>query len=56
MVVHDQPRTLAVREDRLLPHVDAWLCELFAPERYAARVADAYEHAIERRRTSVAVW
>jgi hypothetical protein len=26
------PRSLAVREDRLRPRVDAWLCELFAPE------------------------
>src|ERR1039458_6099561 len=34
--VNDHPRSLAVREDRLLPHVDAWLCELFAPERIEA--------------------
>jgi hypothetical protein len=33
VLVHDHPRSLAVREDRLLPHVDACLCELFAPER-----------------------
>jgi hypothetical protein len=26
------PPTFAVREDRLLPHLDAWLCELFVPD------------------------
>lgn len=26
------PASLAVREDRLLPHVDAWLSSMFAPE------------------------
>ncbi len=30
--------------------------ERFGPERYAARVAAAYERAIERRRASVVVW
>ncbi len=30
--------------------------ERFAPARYAARVAEAYERAIERRRASVVVW
>ena len=33
VLVHHHPRSLAVREDRLLPHVDAWLRELCAPER-----------------------
>jgi DNA invertase Pin-like site-specific DNA recombinase len=47
--VNDHPRTLAVREDRLLPHVDAWLCELFAPdliEKTASEIvhADAQGH------------
>ncbi len=28
-----------MREDRLLPHVDAWLCGLFAPERIEATAA-----------------
>jgi site-specific DNA recombinase len=27
------PASLAVREDRLLPHVDAWLSRVFAPDR-----------------------
>jgi hypothetical protein len=37
------PRSLAVREDRLLPHVDAWLCGLFAPERVEATAAQIVE-------------
>ena len=36
VAVNDHPRSLSVREDRLLPHVDAWLSELFAPERIVA--------------------
>ena len=39
VAVNDHPRTLAVREDRLLPHVDAWLCGLFAPEHIEATAA-----------------
>jgi hypothetical protein len=39
VAVNDHPRTLAVREDRLLLHVDAWLCGLFAPERIEATAA-----------------
>jgi site-specific DNA recombinase len=38
------PLTLAVREDRLLPHLDAWLSGLFAPERVEA-VAREVAHA-----------
>jgi site-specific DNA recombinase len=41
--VNDHPRSLAVREDRLLPHVDAWLCELFAAERIEATAAQIVE-------------
>jgi hypothetical protein len=49
VVVNDHLRTLAVREDRLLPHVDAWLCGLFAPdliEETASEIvhADAQDH------------
>jgi DNA invertase Pin-like site-specific DNA recombinase len=39
VAVNDHPRTLAVREDRLLPHVDAWLCDLFAADRIDATAA-----------------
>ncbi|MHB1855545.1 MAG: recombinase zinc ribbon domain-containing protein, partial [Acidimicrobiales bacterium] len=35
----DHPRTLAVRESRVLPLVDSWLVEMFAPERVAALAA-----------------
>ncbi len=31
----DHPAGLAVREDRLLPHIDAWLATTFAPDRIA---------------------
>jgi hypothetical protein len=37
--VDGHPQSMAVREDRLLPHVDAWLCCLFAPERIEATAA-----------------
>jgi site-specific DNA recombinase len=43
VAVNDHPRSLAVREDRLLPHVDAWLCQLFAPERIEATAAQIVE-------------
>ncbi len=33
--VDDHPASLAVREDRLLHHVDAWLSAMFAPDRIA---------------------
>ena len=39
VAVNDDPRTLAVREDRLLPHVDTWLRGLSAPEHIAATAA-----------------
>jgi glycosyltransferase involved in cell wall biosynthesis len=32
------------------------VCERFALERYATRVASAYEHALERRRSTVVTW
>jgi DNA invertase Pin-like site-specific DNA recombinase len=31
--LNDHPPSLSVREDRLLPHVDGWLSEIYAPER-----------------------
>jgi hypothetical protein len=43
VAVSDHPRSLAVREDRLFPHVDAWLCELFAPEHIEATAAQIVE-------------
>ena len=60
---NDHPRSLAVREDRLLPHVDAWLGELFAPDRIEETAteivhADSLGHredpAITRARTTLA--
>ena len=44
LTVNNHPPSLAVREDRLLPHIDAWLATIFAPERIAAtarQVVDA---------------
>ncbi|MHB8430126.1 MAG: S53 family peptidase [Acidimicrobiales bacterium] len=43
VAVNDHPRTLAVREDRLLPHVDAWLCDLFSADRIEATAAQIVE-------------
>ncbi|HTX01240.1 MAG TPA: recombinase family protein [Acidimicrobiales bacterium] len=34
--LNDHPPCLSVREDRLLPHVDAWLATLFAPQNIEA--------------------
>ena len=47
--VNDHPPSLSVRDDRLLPHVDNWLFQLFAPECTAATArsvvdADAAGH------------
>jgi site-specific DNA recombinase len=64
VAMHDHPRSLAVREDRLLPHIDAWLGELFAPDRIqetAIQIVDAdslghrEDPAITRARTTVSV-
>ena len=33
--VDDHPPSLSVREDRLLPHIDAWLSQVFAPDQIA---------------------
>jgi DNA invertase Pin-like site-specific DNA recombinase len=41
--VNDHPPTLAVREDRLLPHIDAWLARIFAPERIAQTAKQVVE-------------
>jgi site-specific DNA recombinase len=60
--VNDHPRSQAVCEDRLLPHVDEWLCELFGPERLEATAteivhADSLGHredpAVTRARTTL---
>lgn len=60
--LNDHPPSLSVREDRLLPHVDGWLSEMYAPERIAATaqevvVADASRNredpAITRARATV---
>ena len=50
----DHPAGLAVREDRLLPHIDAWLATMFAPGRIAETAkliveADLAEQAKTRR-------
>jgi site-specific DNA recombinase len=61
--IKNHPRSLAVREDRLLPHVDAWLSGLFAPERIEATAAQVVQadaeghredHAITRARVTLA--
>jgi hypothetical protein len=38
----------SVREDRLLPRVDAWLCQLFSPEHIAATAASVVEADSQR--------
>jgi len=46
----DHPRTMAVREDRILPVLDEWLVGLFAPD----RVHDLAEEILEADRTNSA--
>ena len=61
--VNDHPPSLSVREDRLLPHIDAWLSQVFAPDQVAAtaqQVVDAdaaanrEDPAVTRARAAVA--
>jgi hypothetical protein len=61
--VDDHPPSLSVREDRLLPHIDACLSQVFAPEQIdvtAQRVVDADAEAngegpaVKRARAAVA--
>jgi hypothetical protein len=44
-----------VREDRLLPHVDAWLCELFAPKRLEATATQIVDADAQDRREDPAI-
>jgi DNA invertase Pin-like site-specific DNA recombinase len=55
VLVHDHPRSLAVREDCLLPHVDAWLCELFAPERLGETASEVVHADAQGHREDPAV-
>jgi site-specific DNA recombinase len=55
MPVDGHPQSLAVREDRLLPHIDAWLCGLFAPERIEATATQVVEADAEGHREDRAV-
>jgi hypothetical protein len=52
---NDHPQSLAVREDRLLPHVDGWLCGLFAPERIGGTAAQIVEADAEGHREEPAI-
>jgi len=38
--VNDHPSSLSIREDRLLPHIDAWLMQLFAPGNIISTAAE----------------
>lgn len=49
------PPTLAVREDRLLPHLDAWLSGLFAAERVEAIAREVAQADAESHREDPAV-
>ena len=55
VTARDHPRSQAAREDRLLPHVDAWLCELFAPERIEATAVQIVDADAEGRREDPAI-
>jgi site-specific DNA recombinase len=49
------PPSLAVREDRLLPHVDQWLLNLFAPDRVELTAAQVVEADAEGNREDAGV-
>jgi site-specific DNA recombinase len=53
--MNGHPPSLAVREDRLLPHIDTWLCELFAPEKIRATAAEVVQADAESNREDAAV-
>jgi site-specific DNA recombinase len=51
----NHPPSLAVREDRLLPHVDQWLLKLFAPDRVETTAAQVVEADAEGHREDAAI-
>ena len=53
--INNHPPSLSVREDRLLPHIDSWLCEMFAPERIAATAREVVQADAEGHREDPAV-
>ena len=53
--VNNYPPSLSVREDRLLPHVDAWLSRMFAPERIEATAREFVKADAEGHREDPAV-
>ncbi|HEY6429168.1 MAG TPA: zinc ribbon domain-containing protein, partial [Acidimicrobiales bacterium] len=53
--LENHPRSLAVREDRLLPHVDAWLSALFAPECIEATAAQVVQADADGHREDPAI-
>jgi hypothetical protein len=52
---NDHPPSLSVREDRLLPHVDAWLSRVFAPEHIAETARQVVDADAEANREDPAV-
>jgi site-specific DNA recombinase len=53
--LNDHPPSLSVREDRLLPHVDGWLSEIYAPERIAATAREVVVADSSRNREDPAI-
>jgi site-specific DNA recombinase len=53
--LNDHPRSLSVREDRLLPHVDTWLAQMFAPDRIEATAREIVKADTESHREDPAV-
>jgi site-specific DNA recombinase len=52
---NNHPRSLSVREDRLLPHIDRWLSQMFAPERIESTARDVVQADREAKREDPAV-
>ena len=48
--INDHPASLSVREDRLLPHIDSWLAQMFAPEHIAITAKEIVKADAEGRR------
>jgi site-specific DNA recombinase len=53
--LNDHPSSLSIREDRLLPHIDAWLSQLFAPENIEATATEVVNADLQSNHEDAAV-
>jgi hypothetical protein len=53
--VNDHPSSLSIREDRLLPHIDSWLSQLFAPQNIRSTAAEVVKADAQGKHEDAAV-